>query len=35
MDLKGLKFSKMHVIWNDFQIIDESKGEVITEAENH
>lgn len=33
MDLKGLKFSKMHGIGNDFPIIDESKGEVIPEAE--
>ena len=28
-DLKGLKFSKMHGIGNDFPIIDESKGEII------
>lgn len=33
MDLKGLKFSKMHGIGNDFPIIDESKGEVIPESE--
>lgn len=33
MDLKGLKFSKMHGIGNDFPIIDESKGEVIPEAD--
>ena len=33
MDLKGLKFSKMHVIGNDFPIIDESAGEVIPEAD--
>ena len=32
MDLKGLKFSKMHGIGNDFPIIDESAGEVIPEA---
>ena len=31
VDLKGLKFSKMHGIGNDFPIIDESKGEVIDE----
>ena len=29
MNLKGLKFSKMHGIGNDFVIIDESKGEII------
>ena len=28
MDLKGLKFSKMHGIGNDFIIIDETKEEV-------
>ena len=33
MDLKGLKFSKMHGIGNDFPIIDESKGEVIPESD--
>ena len=33
LDLKGLKFSKMHGIGNDFPIIDESKGEVIPEAD--
>ena len=33
VDLKGLKFSKMHGIGNDFPIIDESKGEVIPEAD--
>ena len=33
MDLKGLKFSKMHGIGNDFPIIDESVGEVIPEAD--
>lgn len=33
MDLKGLKFSKMHGIGNDFPIIDESQGEVIPEAD--
>lgn len=33
MDLKGLKFSKMHGIGNDFPIIDESKGKVIPEAD--
>ena len=33
MDLKGLKFSKMHGIGNDFPIIDESAGEVIPEAD--
>ena len=31
LDLKGLKFSKMHGIGNDFPIIDESKGEIIPE----
>ena len=31
MDLKGLKFSKMHGIGNDFSIIDESEGIVIPE----
>lgn len=31
MDLKGLKFSKMHGIGNDFIIIDESKKETIPE----
>ena len=31
MDLKGLKFSKMHGIGNDFIIIDETKEEVIPE----
>lgn len=33
MDLKGLKFSKMHGIGNDFPIIDESKGVVIPEED--
>ena len=33
MDLKGLKFSKMHGIGNDFPIIDESKGKVISEED--
>ncbi len=33
MNLKGLKFSKMHGIGNDFPIIDESAGEVIPEAD--
>ena len=33
VDLKGLKFSKMHGIGNDFPIIDESQGEQIPEAE--
>ncbi len=33
MDLKGLKFSKMHGIGNDFPIIDESKKEVISETD--
>lgn len=33
IDLKGLKFSKMHGIGNDFPIIDESKGKVIPEAD--
>ena len=33
VNLKGLKFSKMHGIGNDFPIIDESKGEVIPEAD--
>ncbi|WP_407376874.1 diaminopimelate epimerase [Methanobrevibacter sp.] len=33
VDLKGLKFSKMHGIGNDFPIIDESEGEVIPEAD--
>ena len=33
VDLKGLKFSKMHGIGNDFPIIDESKGEQIPEAD--
>ena len=33
MDLKGLKFSKMHGIGNDFVIIDESKEELIPEAD--
>ena len=33
MDLKGLKFSKMHGIGNDFPIIDESKKEVIPESD--
>ena len=33
LDLKGLKFSKMHGIGNDFPIIDESKGEVIPEKD--
>ena len=33
MDLKGLKFSKMHGIGNDFPIIDESAGEVIPESD--
>ena len=33
VDLKGLKFSKMHGIGNDFPIIDESKGKVIPEAD--
>ena len=33
VDLKGLKFSKMHGIGNDFPIIDESKGEVIPESD--
>ena len=32
-DLKGLKFSKMHGIGNDFPIIDESKGVVIPEED--
>ena len=31
MDLKGLKFSKMHGIGNDFIIIDETKEEIISE----
>ena len=33
VDLKGLKFSKMHGIGNDFPIIDESQGEQIPEAD--
>lgn len=33
VNLKGLKFSKMHGIGNDFPIIDESKGEVIPESD--
>ena len=33
VDLKGLKFSKMHGIGNDFPIIDESKGKVIPEED--
>ena len=33
VDLKGLKFAKMHGIGNDFPIIDESKGEQIPEAD--
>lgn len=33
MDLKGLKFSKMHGIGNDFSIIDESEGIVIPESD--
>ena len=33
VDLKGLKFSKMHGIGNDFPIIDESKGKVISEED--
>ena len=33
MNLKGLKFSKMHGIGNDFVIIDESKGEIIPEKD--
>ena len=33
LDLKGLKFSKMHGIGNDFPIIDESSGEVIPECD--
>ena len=33
MDLKGLKFSKMHGIGNDFVIIDESKQTVISESD--
>ena len=33
VDLKGLKFSKMHGIGNDFPIINEFDGEVIPEAD--
>ncbi len=33
MNLKGLKFSKMHGIGNDFVIIDETKEELIPEAD--
>ena len=33
IDLKGLKFSKMHGIGNDFVIIDESAGTVISESD--
>ncbi len=33
VDLKGLKFSKMHGIGNDFVIIDETKEELISEAD--
>ncbi len=33
LNLKGLKFSKMHGIGNDFPIIDESKGEIIPEVD--
>ena len=33
MDLKGLKFSKMHGIGNDFVIIDESKETQIPETD--
>ena len=33
MDLKGLKFSKMHGIGNDFVIIDESKATQIPETD--
>ena len=33
LNLKGLKFSKMHGIGNDFPIIDESKGVVIPEED--
>ncbi len=33
VDLKGLKFAKMHGIGNDFPIIDESREEQIPEAD--
>lgn len=33
MNLKGLKFSKMHGIANDFWIIDESKEKFISEKD--
>lgn len=33
VDLKGLRFSKMHGIGNDFPIIDETEGEAIKELE--
>ena len=33
LNLKGLKFSKMHGIGNDFPIINEFEGEVIPEAD--
>jgi diaminopimelate epimerase len=33
MKLKGLKFSKMHGIGNDYIVVDESKGEIIAEDE--
>ncbi|KZX15336.1 diaminopimelate epimerase [Methanobrevibacter filiformis] len=33
MDLKGLKFSKMHGLGNDYIVIDESEGEVVAEDE--
>ena len=33
VNLKGLKFSKMHGIGNDFVIIDESKEELISEED--
>ncbi|WP_409200185.1 diaminopimelate epimerase [Methanobrevibacter sp. DSM 116169] len=33
MDLKGIKFGKLHGLGNDYVIIDESKGEIIPEDE--
>ena len=33
VDLKGLKFAKMHGIGNDFPIIDESREEQMPEAD--
>ncbi|MDR0911949.1 MAG: diaminopimelate epimerase [Methanobrevibacter sp.] len=33
MELKGIEFSKMHGLGNDYVVIDETKGEIVAENE--